>query len=122
MLSAICREAEILTEERQDMVLESIGDCAGVRAGIDLKGVCDPIVIEDIVQRDGIEPQSVLIADVHRDGAVLLEIADVLIDAERRPWLAGRSTAEASLDLEPTLLLSHTGRPRSPATVQPGQL
>ena len=50
MLAAICREAEILTEERQHMILESIGDCAGVRAGVDLKAVCDSIVIEDIVQ------------------------------------------------------------------------
>ena len=84
MLSAICREAEILTEERQDMVLESIGDCAGVCAGIDLKGVCNPIVIEDIVQPDGIEAQTVLVADVHSDGAVLLEIARVLIDKGQR--------------------------------------
>src|ERR1022692_2852573 len=83
-LTAICREAEILAEEWQHVVLESIGDCTDMRAGVNLKAVRDPIVIEDGVQLGSIESQSVLIAHIHRDGAVLLEIADVLIDECKR--------------------------------------
>ncbi len=59
------------------MVLKSIGDHADMRARVDLKAVCDS---EDGVKFHGIESQSDLIADIHRDGAILLEIADVLID------------------------------------------
>jgi len=66
------------------MILESVGDSTGVRAGVDLKTVCDSVAIEDIVQLRGIEPQSVLIAHVYRDGGVLLEIPDVLIDKSQR--------------------------------------
>jgi hypothetical protein len=38
-LTAICCEAEILAEERQHMVLEAVGDCADMRAGIDFKSL-----------------------------------------------------------------------------------
>ena len=62
------------------MVLESIRNRAGVGAGVDFKAVCDAVVIESSVQLDSIEPQSILIPHVHSDGAVLLEISDVLID------------------------------------------
>src|ERR1039458_5283623 len=93
-LTAICREAEILAEEWQHVVLESIGDCADMRAGANLKAVGDSVVIEDGVQFHGIESQPVLIADIHRDGAVLLEIADVLIDKGVR--CVGRSEEHTS--------------------------
>ena len=62
------------------MVLESIRDRAGVRAGVDFKTVCDAVVVENRVQLGGIESQSILIANVHRNGTVLLQIATVLID------------------------------------------
>ncbi len=66
------------------MVLESIGDCTDMRAGINFKCVRDSIVIEDGVQLACIDAQSVLIADVHGYGAILLEVADVLIDECQR--------------------------------------
>ena len=55
-----------------------------MRAGVNLKAVRDSIVIEDVVQLGGVEAQSVLIAHVHRDGAILLQISDVLIDESQR--------------------------------------
>ena len=83
-LLTTCLEAEILAEERQHMVLETICNGADVRAGVDLKAVCDSVVIEDGVQLGGIESQSILVAHVHSDGAILLQIADVLIDEGQR--------------------------------------
>ena len=53
-------------------------------AGIDFKCVCESIVVEDHVEFACINAQTILIADVHGDGAVLLEIADVLIDECQR--------------------------------------
>jgi hypothetical protein len=61
------------------MVLESICDRTGVRAGVDFKTICDAVVIENRVQLGGIESQAILIAYVHSDGAVPLQIADILI-------------------------------------------
>jgi hypothetical protein len=84
MLTAICRKAEVLAEKREYMVLESIRDRAGVRAGVDFKTVCDAVVIENCMQLGGIESQSILIAYVHCDGAVLFQIADILIDKGQR--------------------------------------
>jgi signal transduction histidine kinase len=78
-LATLCREAEILAEERQNVVLEAIGDCAGVRAGINLEAVCDSVAIEDVVELGGIESQAILIAHIHCNGTVLLEIPDVLM-------------------------------------------
>src|ERR1035441_1539708 len=66
-LTAICREAEILAEKRHHVILESIRNRAGVRAGVDFKTVCDAVVIENRVQLGGIESQSVLIAYVYCD-------------------------------------------------------
>ena len=66
------------------MVLESIGYRTGMRAGVDLKAVCNSVVIQDLVQLDRVEAQSILIADVDRDGAVLLQVSDVLVDEDKR--------------------------------------
>ena len=80
LLTAAFGKAEILAEERHHMVLEAIGYGADMRTHINLEAVCDSVVIEDFVQFRGIEPKAILIAHVHCDGAVLLEIADVLFD------------------------------------------
>jgi hypothetical protein len=48
-LSAVRRRTQVFAEERENMILESVGDCAGMRAGINLEAVSDPIVIEDVV-------------------------------------------------------------------------
>ncbi len=67
------------------MVLEAIGHLARVSARVDLEAVRDPVRVEGLVELAGIDPQAVLIAHVHRDRAVLPEVADVLIDeGERR--------------------------------------
>ncbi len=47
------------------MILEAIGDGAGVRARIDLEVVRDPILIENIVQFAGIDTQAVLVTNIH---------------------------------------------------------
>ena len=66
LLTAIRCKAEILAEEWQHVVLESIGDCAGVRTRVNFKAVSDSVVIEDGVQFYGIESQPVLIAYIHK--------------------------------------------------------
>lgn len=71
-LTAICCGAKVLAEEWQHMVLESISNCADMRAGIDFKCIRDPIVIEDGVEFACVDAQAILITDVHRDGAIQL--------------------------------------------------
>ncbi len=66
------------------MVLKSVGNRAGVRAGVNLKAVRNCVVVEEVVQLDGIKAQTVLVAHVHRDSAVLLQVPDVLIDEGKR--------------------------------------
>ena len=55
-----------------------------MRAGVDLKAVCNSVVIQDLVQLDRVEAQSILIADVDRDRAVLLQVSSVLVDEGKR--------------------------------------
>ena len=80
MLVAIFRKAEVLAEKWQHVVLESIGHRAGVGTGVNFEGILDSVVIENLVQLGGIEAQTILIAYIHRDGSIPLEISDVLID------------------------------------------
>jgi len=47
------------------MILKAVGYRAGVGARIDLKTVCDAVLIENIVKFAGIDAQAVLVADVH---------------------------------------------------------
>ena len=76
---------QILAEERHHVILEADRHGAGVGAGIDLEAVGDAVVVEDVVQLAGIDAQAVLVADIHRDGVILAQIGDVLIDeGERR--------------------------------------
>ena len=69
------------------MILKTVRDSAGVRAGIDFKAVRNSVVVEDIVQLARIDSQSVLISNVHRNGAVLLKISNVLVDKDQ--WRIG---------------------------------
>ena len=55
-LLTIGLEAEILAEKRHDVILETIGDRAGVGAGINLKSIGDPVLIQDVVELAGIDP------------------------------------------------------------------
>ncbi len=62
------------------MILEAIGHCAGVRTGIHLERVVDPVLVEDVVQFGCVCAQAILIVDIVGDCFVLLQIVDVLID------------------------------------------
>ena len=77
-------KAKILAEERHHVILEAVGDGAGMRAGVDFKAVRDAVGVEYVVQLDGVEAQAILVADIHGDGAVLAQISDVLIDEGQR--------------------------------------
>lgn len=83
-LLAVSLKTEILTEKWQHVILESIGDGADMRAGIDFEAVRDAVVVKDSVEFASVDAQAILIADVNRDSAVLFEIADVLIDKGKR--------------------------------------
>src|ERR1017187_4625781 len=77
-------EAQVLAEEWHHVVLEAIGDGAGVRAVIELKSVRDAVLVEHFVQLDGIHAQSILIAYINGDGMILAQISDVLIYERER--------------------------------------
>ena len=61
------------------MILDAVSHLAGMRALVDFKAVCDSVRIEDIMQFAGIDSQTILVADIDRNGAVLAQIPDVLI-------------------------------------------
>ena len=58
-------KAQILAEERHHVILESVGDRAGVRPRINLKAVRDSVVVHDVMQLGGVKAQAVLVAHVH---------------------------------------------------------
>src|ERR1017187_10427288 len=83
--SAVLRRTKVLTKEGHYVVLDAVGHSAGMGAVIDLKGVCDAVAVEDVVQLTRVDPQAVLVAHIHGDGAILAQIADVLVnEGERR--------------------------------------
>ena len=52
--------------------------------GVNFKVVRKAVLIEDMVELAGIDTQAVLIADIHGDGAILLQVPDVLVDKSQR--------------------------------------
>ena len=72
------REASVFAEERRDEVLEAIRNDAGMRAGVDGEVVDNADVVKQFMQSGRIEAQSILVAHVLRDGALILQIADVM--------------------------------------------
>src|SRR3982750_4184962 len=60
--------AQAAAEERQHVILEPIGNAAGVRARVDLERVGDAVAIEHVVELARVDAQAVLIADVDGDG------------------------------------------------------
>src|SRR5271168_1393026 len=72
-------KAEVFAEERHNVILKPIRDGASMRARIDFEAVRDSVLIEKIMELAGINAQAVLIAYVHGDGAILLQVFDVLI-------------------------------------------
>src|SRR5437870_4814987 len=69
-------ERQCLAEERDHEFLKPHGDVAGVRARVDLEGVRNLIVVEDVVQLPGVDLEIIHIADVDGDRPVLAQIAD----------------------------------------------
>jgi hypothetical protein len=66
------------------VLLEANGDVTGVRPRVHLERIRDPVLIEHVVQLPGIHAQSVLIANVNRDGPVAAQAGNVLIDERER--------------------------------------
>ena len=83
-LPAIVARTEIAIEELHHVILKAIGYRAGVRTVVDLKAIGESVIVQDIVQLAGVEPQAVLVADVDRDAAILPQIADVLVNKGQR--------------------------------------
>ncbi|MDR3721448.1 MAG: hypothetical protein P4L00_07585, partial [Candidatus Acidoferrales bacterium] len=75
---AIRTRAQIPAQKRQDVVLETISNRARMGTVVDLKGMCDAILIEHFVQLAGVALQTILVAYIDRDAAILLQVADVL--------------------------------------------
>src|SRR5438445_13041785 len=73
---AILAGAQILVEERQDMVLKTVGYGAGVGAGINLEGVGHAVTVENLVQLARAGSQAILVAHIDRDCAVPAQITD----------------------------------------------
>ena len=59
------------------MILKTIGYLAGVRARVEFEAVYDAILIMQLAR---IDSQSVLVANIDRDPAVLAKISNVLIN------------------------------------------
>jgi hypothetical protein len=62
------------------VILKTIGYLAGVRARVEFEAVYDAILIKNIMQLARIDSQSVLVANIDRDPAVLAKISNVLIN------------------------------------------
>lgn len=67
------------------MILNAIGDFARMSALVHLEAVRDAVLVKNIVKFGGVAPQSVLVADIHRNAAILAQVVDVLVGkGERR--------------------------------------
>src|SRR5579863_8787264 len=90
VLRATSAGAEMLAEERQDVILKTVRYRAGMGAMIDLEGVGDSVCIENLVQLARASPQTVLIAHIDGNSLILPQITNVLVDERqgrvRRPF------------------------------------
>ena len=77
-------EREVPAEERQDVVLKAVGHGAGMRAAVEFEAVPDSVKVEEPMQFGGIRAQAVLVPDIDRDGMVLAQVEDVLIQHRER--------------------------------------
>lgn len=62
------------------MVLNAVGNGAGVSAGTDLEGGGDTVGIQDFMQLARVGSQTVLVANIHRDSPIQPANANVLVD------------------------------------------
>ena len=70
-LFAVFGGTQILAEERDYMILKTIGDGAGMSTLINPEAMGDAIVVEHLVEFDGVKPQAILVTHVNRDSAIL---------------------------------------------------
>jgi hypothetical protein len=70
-LFAVVPTAQVLAEERYDIVLKAIRDGASMRAGVNLKSVGDAVVVENLVELGCARLKAILVANVDGDAAVL---------------------------------------------------
>jgi hypothetical protein len=47
------------------VILETVGDAAGMGAGIDLECVGDAVRVQDVMQLAGVNPETILVTDIH---------------------------------------------------------
>lgn len=80
-------KAEVLTEERQHMILKAVGHFACVRARIHFEAVRDSILIKDFVELCGIDSQAVLVTYIDGDRTIPAETSYVLINESE--WRIG---------------------------------
>ena len=62
------------------MILETVGDGAGMSTVIDLDGVRNTVIVENLAHFRGSDPQIVLITHVDSDFLIAPQVADILID------------------------------------------
>lgn len=55
-LAATCSETETVAEERHYVILETVGNFAGVSTRVHLKAVRYSVFVENFVKLDGVEP------------------------------------------------------------------
>ena len=75
---------EILREERQHFLFDTLDYAIGVIAVVGFEGMRDAEVGEDLIQLSVRRGQSVLRSDLAHDRAVLFQVGDVLVD--HRQW------------------------------------
>ena len=66
------------------MILETVSDLTCVRSLVHFKTIRNSILIKNVVQLAGIDSQTILITDIDRDGAVLAQASNILIDKSER--------------------------------------
>src|SRR5207247_2174314 len=77
--------AQRAMEERQHVVLESVGHLARVRARVDLERIGDPVAVECVVKLGRVDAETVLVANVDGDPAIAPQARGPLVDeGERR--------------------------------------
>ncbi len=74
------------------MILETVCHLTGMRSRIDLKAVCDSVLIKNVMQLGGIDAQAVLVAYIDRDAVVSVQLINVLVD--EREWCVCRPLRE----------------------------
>ena len=79
-LAATWLKAQISAEEEQYMILKTVRHLARMSSAINLETICDSVLVESLMQLASVSAQTILVADIESDSAVLPQISDVLID------------------------------------------